>query len=167
MRLLVVCALLMGLVVPGTLAIAQDSESQLQTAYCNFADGAQISVRYDASGKSKEEPKNGKVWEPGGSPMTLYTQAAVVLKGVEIPVGAFSVYAIPNKKEWTLVVNKNVTAGSKYDEAQDLVRVPMELGDLSSPVKPLQVVLAHMAPKTCTIRLYYGNVGAQADLTEK
>lgn len=167
MRLLVVCALLTGLMVPGTLAMAQDSESQFPTAYCNFADGGQISVRYDASGKSKEEPKYGKIWEPGGSPMTLYTESPVVLNHVEIPVGAFSVYAIANKKEWTLVVNKNVTAGSKYDETQDLVRAPMELGDLSPPVKPLQVALAHMAPKTCTLRLYYGNVGAMAEFTEK
>src|SRR5208337_2031305 len=119
MRLLVVCTLLMGLVVPGTLAIAQDFQSQLQTAYCNFADGNQLSVQYNASGKTQEEPKNGKLWEPGGSPMTLYTQAPVVLNHVEIPVGAFNVYAIPNKKEWTLVVNKNVAAGSKYEETQD------------------------------------------------
>lgn len=167
MRLIAVCALLTVLVISVTSAMAQDSESQLQTAYCNYGDGNQISVRYDATGKSKEEPKNGKLWEPGGSAMTLYTQAPVVLNQVEIPVGAFTIYVVPGKKEWTLVVNKNVTPGSKYDEAQDLVRSPMELGDLNPPVKPLQVALAHMAPKTCTIRLYYGSVGAQADFTEK
>ena len=146
--------------------MAQDSESQSQTTYCNFADGGQISVQY-SPGNSKDEPKNGKVWAPGGAPMTLYTQAPVVLNHVDIPVGAFTIYAIPNKKEWTLVVNKNVTAGSKYDETQDLARAPMELGDLSPPVKPLQVALAHMAPKTCTLRIYYGNIGAQADFTQK
>jgi len=167
MRLLVICALLTGLLVPGTLALAQDSESQSQTAYCTYADDTQISVRYDASGKNKEEPKNGKLWEPGGSAMTLYTQGPVVLNQVEIPVGAFTVYVVPGKKEWTLVVNKNVTAGGKYDVAQDLVRAPMELGDLNPPVKPLQVALAHMAPKTCTLRLYYGNVGAQVDFVER
>jgi len=167
MRLTVVCALLTGLVIPATQVMAQSAEPQLQTAYCTYADDNEISVRYDASGKNKEEPKNGKVWEPGGSAMTLYTQGPVVLNHVEIPVGAFTVYVVPGKKEWTLVVNKNVTAGSKYDEAQDLVRAPMELGDLNPPVKPLQVALAHMAPKTCTLRLYYGNVGAQADFTEK
>lgn len=167
MRLLIGCTVLASLLAPATLAMAQDSESQSLTAYCNFADGSQISVQYNNSGKNKEEPKNGKVWEPGGAPLTLYTQTPVVLNHVEIQVGAFSVYAIPNKKEWTLVVNKNVAAGGKYDETQDLVRAPMELGDLSPPVKPLQVALAHMAPKTCTLRLYYGNVGAQADFTQK
>ena len=167
MRLLIVCAVLAGLLVAATPAMSQDSESQLQTAYCNFADGNQLSVEYNASGKNTEEPKYGRVWEPGGSPLTLYTQTPVVLNHVEIPVGAFHVYTIPSKKEWTLIVNKNVTAGSKYDETQDLVRAPMELGDLGSPVKPLQVALAHMAPKICTIRIYYGNVGAWVEFTEK
>jgi Protein of unknown function (DUF2911) len=146
-------------------AWAQDGD--LQTTYCNFTDGSQISVQYDGSGKHNEEPKNGKVWEPGGAPMTLYTQVPVVLNKVEIPVGAFAIYAIPNKKEWTLIVNKNVAPGSKYDESQDLARSPMELGDLSPPVKPVQVALAHMATKTCTLRISYGSIGAQADFLEK
>jgi len=86
---------------------------------------------------------------------------------VQIPVGAFSMYVIPNKKDWTLIVNKNVTAGSKYEESQDLARSSMELGNLSQPVKPLQVVLAHMGAKLCSIRLYYGTVGVLTEFTEK
>ena len=35
-------------------------------------------------------------------------------------------YLIPGEDEWTLVINKNVTAGSKYDEGDDLVRAPMQ-----------------------------------------
>jgi len=49
------------------------------------------------------------------------------------------VYVIPEKHSWTLVVNKNVTAGSKYDEKQDLVRAPMQLGETDNPVKPPEV----------------------------
>ncbi len=167
MRLLVVCAILFSLLLFATIAIAQDSDSATQTVSCNFADGNQISVQFNASGNSKEEPKNGKVWEPGGTAMTLYTQVPVVLNNVQIPVGAFSMYVIPNKKEWTLIVNKNVTPGSKYDESQDLARSPMELGNLSQSVKPVQVVLAHMGAKLCSIRLYYGTVGVLTEFTEK
>lgn len=149
-------------------ASAQQADSEdTATVYCNFDDGNQVSLQYNNTGKGKDEPHNGKVWEPGGVPMTLYTQVPVVLNNVTIPVGAFHVYVMPNKKEWTLIVNKNVTAGSKYDESQDLVRAPMELGDLSQPVKPIQVVLAHMGPKSCNIRVYYGTVGALAEFTEK
>jgi hypothetical protein len=165
MRPLGMVAGLAGILALAAVSGAQDGD--LQTTYCNFADGSQISVQYDGSGKHNEEPKNGKVWDPGGAPMTLYTQVPVTLNKVEIPVGAFSVYAIPNKKDWTLIVNKNVAPGSKYDESQDLARSPMELGDLSPPVKPIQVALAHMATKTCTLRISYGSVGAQADFLQK
>lgn len=144
-----------------------DSDSQTATTSCDFEDGNQMSVQYNNSGTSKDEPRNGRLWEPGGSPLTLYTQVPVVLNNVTIPVGAFRMYVIPGKKEWTLIVNKNVAQGSKYDESQDLVRAPMELGNLSQPVKPLQVVLAHMAAKLCSIRLYYGTIGVLAEFTEK
>lgn len=166
-----VTALFIALIFPCFAArpvVAQQADpDDTATAYCNFDDGNQVSVQYNNTGKSKEEPHNGKVWEPGGAPMTLYTQVPVVLNSVTIPVGAFRMYVMPNKKEWTLIVNKNVTAGSKYDESQDLVRAPMEVGDLSQPVKPIQVVLAHMGTKTCSIRVYYGTVGALAEFTEK
>lgn len=168
MRVLAALIVLLSLWMFADSAAAQQGEADpTATTYCNFDDGNQVSVQYNNTGKSKDEPHNGKVWEPGGSPMTLYTQVPVVLNNVTIPVGAFSVYVIPNKKEWTLIVNKNVTPGSKYDEAQDMVRAPMELGDLSQPVKPIQVVLAHMGTKLCSIRLYYGNTGALTEFTEK
>ena len=115
----------------------------------------------------KDQPRNGKVWLPAGSPMTLFTQVALVLNNVELPVGAYSLYVIPNKKEWTLVVSRNVTNPKTYDEKQDLVRAPMEIGGVSSPPKRLQASFAHVAPKQCSIRLYYETIGAFVEFNEK
>jgi len=169
MRVLAICIALFGpwIFAAATLAQETGSDSQTATASCDFDDGKQISVQYNNSAGAKDEPRNGKVWEPGGSPMSLYTQVPIVLNNVEIPVGAYFMYVIPGKKDWTLIVSKNVTAGSKYDDKQDLVRASMELGNVSTPVKPLQVVFGHMGPKVCSIRLYYGNSGAFAEFTEK
>ena len=44
-----------------TMAIAQEPT----TAPCDFEDGMEISVQ---SHTGKDEPKNGKVWTPGGAP---------------------------------------------------------------------------------------------------
>jgi hypothetical protein len=115
----------------------------------------------------KDQPRNGRVWLPGGSPMTLFTQVPLVLNHVELAVGAYSVYVIPNKKEWTLVVSKNVTSPKSYDEKQDLVRAPMDIGGVNSPPKQLQASFAHVAPKQCSIRLYYETIGAFVDFNEK
>jgi Protein of unknown function (DUF2911) len=168
MRLLAICAVLISQWLFATKAFTQSDSDSTATVSCDFDDGKEISVQYKKSaGVGKDEPRNGKVWEPGGVPMTLYTQTAVILNHVEIGVGAFSMYVVPNRKDWTLIVNRNVTPGAKYDQSQDIVRAPMELGDLTQPVKPMQVIFGHLAPKLCSIRLYYGNTGAFAEFTEK
>jgi Protein of unknown function (DUF2911) len=169
-RALVVCILLLGQCVVTNRVIAQqsDSDQNSATAFCDFDDGQEISVRYNNSAVSaKDEPRNGKLWQPGGAPMTLFVAAPVALNNATIPSGAYTVYVIPNKKEWTLIVNKNVTPGAAYDEHQDVARSAMELGEVDSPPKQLQVSFAHTGPKVCSIRLYYGKVGAFTEFQEK
>lgn len=170
MRAPAICIVVLGqmLVANATFAQKQDSDTHTATAFCDFDDNQEISVRYNnAAGTSKEEPRNGKVWLPAGSPLTLFAGAAVSFNNTPIPVGAYSVYIIPNRKEWTLVVNKNVTPGAAYDQAQDVARGPMELGEVDSPPGQLQVSFAHVGPKQCSIRLYYGKIGAFAEFAEK
>lgn len=99
--------------------------------------------------------------------MFLFTQTALTLGSSQIPADAYSLYIIPEDQNWTLVVNKNVNAGNKYDEKQDLTRAPMQLGQIDSPIKPAQVAFDHIAPKQCNMRLYYGSVGAWAEFREK
>jgi len=149
-------------------ALAQQAADNAATAYCDFSDGQEISVRYNnAAVSSKDEPRNGKVWLLGGAPATLFTATSITLNGTAIAAGAYSVYAIPNKKDWTFIVNKNITAAANYDEKQDVARSPMELGEVDSPPRQLQVSFAHVGPKQCSIRLYYGKTGAFAEFMEK
>ena len=167
---LAACVLLVGQFMAGDRMLAQaaGSDSNSGTAVCDFADGQEVSVRYkETVASSKDEPHNGKIWLPGGSPMTLFTNVALTLNQATIAPGAYSMYVIPNRKDWTLIVNRNVTPGAAYDEKQDVARSPMELGEIDAPPKQLQVSFAHVAPKQCSIRLYYGKAGAFADFMEK
>jgi hypothetical protein len=150
------------------LARPTDADANSASAVCDFDDGQEISVRYkDTVVSAKDEPHNGKVWLPGGSPMTLFTNVGLMLNQQNISPGAYSVYVIPNRKEWTLIVNRNVNPGAAYDEKQDVARSPMELGEIESPPKQLQVSFAHTGPKQCSIRLYYDKTGAFTEFTEK
>jgi hypothetical protein len=99
--------------------------------------------------------------------MILFTQTELTINKVDIAPGAYSLWFIPDKKNWTMVVNKNVKADSPYDQAQDLVREPMEVGELPQPSKQPDLGFAHMASKTCNLRIYYGRTGAWADVNEK
>lgn len=166
MRVLAVCIVL---IIHSLLAatVAAGQADQTATVTCDFADGQEITVEYNNSVMSdKDQPRNGRVWLPAGSPLTLFTQVPLSLNHVELAIGAYSMYIIPNRKEWTLVVSKNVTDPKKYDEKQDLVRAPMEIGGVDSPPKRLQVSFAHVAPQQCSIRVYYETTGAFVEFSE-
>jgi len=171
MRLPALICLVLGLLV--SMSVAQEeSGSSPQSIFrsCTFQDGNEISIRYSspeppAQGRKRELPSLpfGKVWSPGDVPMLLFTQVGVKVGNTELPVGAYSLFTIPEKDKWTLIVNKNVTAGAAYDEKEDLVRIPMQIGSLPTRVDSPQVALGHIAPKICSLRVDYGKTGAWAD----
>ena len=84
-----------------------------------------------------------------------------------IPIGAYTVHLIPDKKSWTLIVNKDVTVGATYNSSSDVARALMELGEIPDPTKQLQLSFAHMSAKQCSLRVYYAKVGAFTDFLEK
>jgi len=145
---------------------AQAGSPPSSTTTCNLDDGRQVYVRYNAVPANKEKISNGKPWTPGGSPMTLFTEAQLSLGTSMIPIGAYSVYPIPAHDHWTLAVNKNVTPGAAYDEKQDVARSPMETLQVAQPNEALEVAFAHVGTR-CTLRIYIGKTASFADFTAK
>ena len=141
--------------------VAAGRAQETKTAYCDYQDGNQVSLQY--SPIVREEPKNGRVWAPG---ITLFAQAPLKVGNSQVAVGAYTVYLIPEKKNWTLIVNKNVTAGAPYNSAQDVARAPMDLGEIPEPTKHLELSFAHMSAKQCSLRVYYAKTGAFTDFLE-
>jgi hypothetical protein len=98
--------------------------------------------------------------------MTLFTEAQLSFGGSSIPIGAYTVYPIPSRDKWTLVVNKNVTPGSAYDEKQDIARAQIETDQVSQASDALEVAFAHVGEK-CTLRIYFGKAASFAAFTAK
>ena len=98
--------------------------------------------------------------------MQLFTEAQLVLGTSTIPIGAYTVYPIPAKGNWTLAVNRNVTPGATYDEKQDVARALMETAQVGSPSDALEVAFAHVGAR-CTLRIYMGKSASFADFTAK
>ena len=157
------CVGLLGVL--ATAVWAQSPAENQQTSACTFADGGQVSVRYEPTPVHGDRPAEGRVWSAGESPMYLFTTTVLKAGDTQIPVGAYSLYVIPLKSQWTLVVNKDVTS-KKYDAQQDIARLPMDLGSLDAAEKNVQLLFAHVAPKQCSLRLYYGKTGAWAVFSE-
>lgn len=129
------------------------------TAVCNFDGSKQLAVEYqqvsvDVKKKvfGKEIPYD-KVWAPGGKPMTMFSNAGVAVGGKDLSPGAYTLFVIPGEKHWTLVVSRSTDTSGHYDEGHDLVRVPMEIGELSSPEAQFSIYFGHVAPDQCSMRL--------------
>ena len=155
-----------ALVLLTTVVCSAQQAAPSSTASCSLDDGRQIYIRFNPIASKNDKLPNGKPWTPGGAPMTLFTEAQLSFGGATIPVGAYTVYPIPAKDKWTLVVNKNVAAGSSYDEKQDIARAPMETDQISQPSNELEVAFAHVGDK-CTLRIYFGKSASFAPFTAR
>ncbi len=165
-------SILAGLLLLAGTAFGEETTANA-TAACNFDSTQQIAVQYqritvDAKKKvfGKEVPY-GKVWAPGEKPMTMFTNTPVTIGGKELPMGAYTLFLIPEEKAWTLVVSKSTDTSGKYDEGQDLARIPMQYGELSSPESEFTVYFAHVAPDQCNMRLDLQKARAWVAITKK
>ncbi|MGA7906173.1 MAG: DUF2911 domain-containing protein [Candidatus Sulfotelmatobacter sp.] len=150
-----------------SISVAQKAaDPSTSTASCNLDDGREVYVRYVPVPDKSEKISNGKPWTPGGTPMTLFTEAPLTLGNFAIPVGAYTLYPIPGREKWTLVVSKNVTAGAPYDEKDDIARATMDTAQVSQPLDKLDVAFAHVEPR-CTLRIYFGKSASFVDFVAK
>lgn len=158
------CAIILASIFLACAAVAQDSSSSTGTTTCNFDEEKQLVIQYQhvtvnlKKGVGTQVPF-GKPWAPGGKPMTLFTNAPVVIGAHNLGVGAYTLFVIPSSKQWTLIVSKSTDMTGAYDEKNDLVRVPMDSGELPSPEADLNVALEHIAPGQCNLRLDLDKLG--------
>ena len=85
----------------------------------------------------------GKVWRTGANEateLTLYNDMKLGDKTVK--AGTYTMFTIPNEKEWTIILNKasNVWGAYDYKEEMDIVRI-----NVPARVSPKQVDSFSMA----------------------
>ena len=139
-------------------AFAQSSDGDANTT-CNFDSNNQLAVDYQRlqipHGKKAlgSSIPYGKVWAPGGKPLTLFTNTPISVGSTNIPDGAYTMFIVPEEKSWTLVVSKSTDTSGKYDESHDLARIPMQFGKLPQAEPAFSAYFAHVAPNQCNLRL--------------
>ena len=67
--------------------------------------------------------REGEVWRTGANMATRITlDEAVSIEGNQIPAGKYSIYSIPGKKEWTIIINNKIQWGTLYSKEEDFLR---------------------------------------------
>ena len=72
-----------------------------------------------------------KLWRTGASDCTtITTDEDIDFAGFVLKAGSYSVFTIPSNKEWTIIINSDITLHGEngYDEKKDIIRlkVPVE-----------------------------------------
>ena len=165
------CLILLAVFILPVALFAQDDSSGA-SATCNFDEEKQLMVQYQHVVINPKKPLSfqvpfGKIWAPGGKAITLFTNTPVQIGSKVLPVGAYTLFVVPNSKQWMLIVSKSTDTSGAYDQQQDLVRVPMDSGELPSPETNLNVSFGHVAPQQCNIRFDLDKYGHFAAFYEK
>jgi hypothetical protein len=80
----------------------------------------------------------GQVWRTGANESTTFvTTGAIMVGSTHVPAGSYTIFTIPNKDKWTLIISKKTGEwGTDYPgPSDDLARVDMKASTLPSPVE--------------------------------
>lgn len=89
-----------------------------------------------------ETEKYGKVWRTGANETTeIKFYKDVTIAGKQVKAGTYSLYSIPNKDKWVIIINSKLdTWGAyEYDESKDVARVEVAAGKADEEVEAFTI----------------------------
>jgi len=101
------------------------------------------------------------VWRTGANAATtLVSDKPLMIGTAMIPAGTYTIYTVPGKSAWQLVINKQTGQwGTEYHEDQDLVRIDMKVEALAAAVEQFTIKLVP-AGGTAVLRLEWEKTAA-------
>jgi DUF2911 family protein len=140
-------------------------------ATCELAGGKTITMDY-SSPRAKGRKifgglvPYGEVWRAGANDATTFvTTTDVMVGGKHVPAGSYTIFAIPNKDKWTLIISKKTGEwGIPYPGAdQDLVRLDMKASTLPAAAENFTIALDKTAGG-CALRMDWETTRASVDI---
>ena len=111
----------------------------------------------------------GKVWRVGANESTEIKFAKpVVVGGKNIPAGTYSLFAIPEKDKWVVIINTQTDrwGAYSYDEKKDVVRVTVPVKPLSTVVEALSIVMVSQ-PAGANLIIAWDKTSVEVPITIK
>jgi hypothetical protein len=135
-------------------------------------DGDHISIEYYAPSMHGRKVMGGivpydEVWCTGANWATkITTEADLDINGLKLPKGSYTIWTLPNEKQWMLIINKQTGQFHlDYDQSQDFARVKMNLKALPSPVETFKIELQSSGGSKGTLSLLWENTDAWVPIT--
>jgi len=143
-----------------------------QTIIQEFGLG-KITVKYsrpNTKGRAifgKMEPY-GTVWRTGANSATVISFTdEVTFAGKPVPAGEYALFTIPEKGEWTVILNKITKQWGAYEykEAEDFLRVKVKATSTKEKTETFNISFTDVFPTKATLQLAWENTSVNIDLT--
>jgi hypothetical protein len=100
----------------------------------------------------------GKVWRTGANQATTLTFGDdVVIAGTKIPAGKYGLLTIPDEKQWTIIITKqlDVTSPTAYKQDQDIVRVNVAAHEMPMAIETFTIIFGNVTGSTCDLQMFW------------
>ena len=111
----------------------------------------------------------GKVWRLGANEATeITTTGDMMLAGNRVPAGTYTMFAIPEKDKWTIVLNKELGqwGAYRYDDSKDLVRFTVPTKQLKDMYEPFTIEFEQNA-NDVLLKMMWDRTGVEIPVTFK
>jgi hypothetical protein len=112
----------------------------------------------------------GEVWRTGANEATTFVanETLMTVGGVNIPAGTYTIFTVPNRDNWILIINKHTNEwGIPYKyQSEELVRVPMSVARVASTVENFTISFDPTG-ESCMMNMGWENTQAWVEFTEK
>ncbi len=169
-------ALLALISVMAPVSRAQQDKTELPnpaSSICEFKDGKIVKTGYYSSRVKSRKIFGGlvpydKVWITGANEATTFvTDTDLSVGGKNVPAGSYTLFTIPAREKWTLIISKPGGEGDiSYRKGGEVIRVDMKVSRTTSLVKNFTIAYK---PKeeTCTLTMSWENTQASVEVAEK
>jgi Protein of unknown function (DUF2911) len=159
MRIISICAIL----VAGLITLASAQQPALTQSAIKMS-GKGVALSYSAPSLQGRKIFGGvvpynQVWLAGdGAAVTFRTDVPLEVQGLAVPKGEYTLYVLPDAKEWQLIINKQIGPQAlKYNQKLDLGRVPMDMKKAGAPVETLKMTLTSLGSVAGKLEMAWEN----------
>jgi hypothetical protein len=108
------------------------------------------------------------VWRTGANSATVITFTDdVKINGNNVPAGEYGLFSIPNKNEWTIILNKTSKqwGAYTYKESDDFLRFKVKPMAMKEKMETLTMQFANVLPTSAQLHIMWENTALAIDIT--
>jgi len=99
-----------------------------------------------------------QVWRTGANESTaLVVSDDVMIEGNKLEAGTYSLYTIPGKDSWTIIINSKLSWGTQYDKSKDVFRFKVT-PEKSNYIERMMFYFDDVTKESATVVLWWDDV---------